>query len=617
MLHTEPMQKVRIVSLEHDKPKVVAALHIIGALDLRKSKLELGDDRPAAYSTEISDSLIKVNGAIQMLSPQKVGRERHLPVDRLIAYVKKARVLNEVYDLGNERKLIEEDQKAIDYAEHVASSLSGTSIDFSRIRSDYLNYRAFETDGKGIRRLRAAVDGSGAKDVGLYVSRSGKKQSVALLAYSKKMSMDDMLKGIKMSELDLSAKYLEGYAEGVLKYLGKKRSENNRRLSEISKRLAEISRREYSRLSNLKEMLEIELDRSEVSGSFKRTESTFVVEGWVQKRQVEELRQRISSVTSGRAYVEELEADELAPTHTRRPKFLQPFDYMVSFYSVQRSDEIDPTWIFILSFTLFYGLMVTDVGYGIASLILATLIARRTDPDGLMYNAAKIWQITSFSAIFFGFLSNEYFGFQLPYSTPLSFNWLTNTPELIAITVLFGVAQVILGLAIGIINSYHHGHKKMAYARFASILVVLFGTIAVAGAFFGVFSGLITEVSAGIAVVSLLLTAMLSGSEATEITNLITHPLSYARLMGFALGSVIIAFLIDMAFTPHLSSGILVFAVYLVIFIVLQFLNMVLTIFEGIVQGIRLNFVEFFSKFYIGNGIKFKPFSYKRVYTKE
>ncbi len=55
----------------------------------------------------------------------------------------------------------------------------------------------------------------------------------------------------------------------------------------------------------------------------------------------------------------------------------------------------------------------------------------------------------------------------------------------------------------------------------------------------------------------------------------------------------------------------------LVVFISLHFMNMILAIFEGIVQGIRLNFVEFFSKFYIGGGVKFKPFAYKRFYTKE
>ncbi len=611
------MQKVRIVSLEQDKPKVVAALHMLGALDLRKSKLELGDDKPASHSTELSDFLIKVNGALQMLSVQKVRPEKHLSTGQLLEQARKTKILNEVYDLGNERKLIEDDQRALDYAEHIARAMSNIKIDFSRIKSDYLLYRAFETDAKGVRQIRKASQGLAKGGMELDLCSSGGKQTIALIAYDKKINIDELLKGAKLNELDLSAKYLEGRPASILKTIDSKRKANTKRLAAISARLLGISRSSYSRLSNLKEMLEIELARSEVSGSFKRTDNTFIVEGWVQKSQVGELRQRVANVTRGKAYMEELPGDELAPTVTKRPKFLQPFDYMVGFYSVQRSDEVDPTWIFVLLFPIFYGLMVTDVGYGFASLLLATYIAKKTDPDGLMYNAAKIWQLNSFAAMFFGFLSNQYFGFQLGYSTPFSFDWLKNTPELIAITVLFGVFQVILGLAIGIINSYSHGHRKMAYARFTSILVVLFGTIAVAGAFFAAFNALTTQVAAAIAVISLILTIVFSGSEATEITNLITHPLSYARLMGFGLGSVIIAFLIDMAFTPHLSSGILVFAIYLVIFIALHFLNMVLSIFEGIVQGIRLNFVEFFSKFYIGNGIKFKPFGYKRVYTKE
>ncbi len=611
------MQKVRIVSLEHDKPKVVAALHMLGALDLRKSKLDISDDRPDSHSSELSDSLIKVTGALQMLSPHPVKAERHMPADHIVKEVSKTRVLNEIYSLANERKLIEDDQKAIGYAEHIATALHGIRMDFARTKSDYLSYRAFEADSRSAKQVASAISRSKTEGVELNISKSGKNQELVLLVYDKKANVDDLLKGIKLNELDLSAKYLEGSPAEVLKALSSRRKTNDRRLSVIAARLAGISKSSYSRLSNLREMLEIELSRSEVSGGFKRTDNTFVVEGWVQKERVEELKVRIANVTRKKAYIEELEGDELAPTVTKRPKFLQPFDYMVSFYSVQRSDEIDPTWIFILLFPIFYGLMVTDVGYGFASLLLATYITKKTDPDGLMYNAAKIWQLNSFAAMFFGILSNQYFGFQLGYSTPFSFDWLKNTPEIIAISVLFGVLQVVIGLVIGIINSYNHGHKKMAYARFTSILVVLLGTVAVSGAFFGAFNSTITDISAAIAAVSLILTIVFSGSEATEVTNLITHPLSYARLMGFGLGSVIIAFLIDMAFTPHMSSGILVFTLYLVIFIALHFLNMVLSIFEGIVQGIRLNFVEFFSKFYIGNGVKFRPFSYRRIYTKE
>ncbi|MCL4365046.1 MAG: hypothetical protein M1569_01675 [Candidatus Marsarchaeota archaeon] len=612
------MQKVRVFSLDGDKPAVVAALHVMGVIDLRKSRLLIGDDHPAADATSISDALIKVTGALQLLQPHSIKQERHRDADRLIAEVGRLKVLNEIYDLGNERKLIEDDRKAVSHAERIASVFSDVEIDFGRTRSDHINYRAFETDAKGASRFVSAAGRE--KDMEIIVRKEQKKSFLVLVAYGKSRSIDEYLKGIKINELDLAGKYLEGSPASVIQTARKKREDNARRLSAISKTFADISSDYFSRLSNLKEMLGIELERSEVSGSFKRTDKTFVIEGWVQKRLVGELRERLTNVTDGRVHIDEIEGDELAPTHTRRPKILQPFDYLVSFYSVQRSDEIDPTWIFILSFPIFYGLMVTDVGYGIASLLLATFIIRRTDPEGLMYNAGRIWQINSFAAIFFGFLSNQYFGFQLPYSTPFSFDWLKNTPELIAITVIFGIIQVILGLGLGIYNSYNHGHKKIAYAKFTSILVVLFGTMAVAGAFFGAFNGIITEISGAIAVVSLLLTGVLSGSEATEITNLITHPLSYARLMGFGLGSVIIAFLIDMAFTPHFNGGVIgafVFLVYLVIFIALHFLNMVLSIFEGIVQGVRLNFVEFFSKFYIGNGIRFKPFGYKRVYTKE
>ena len=615
------MQKIRIVSLEDDKENVIVALHVMGALDLRKSKLNIEDDRPAVYSTEISDSLVKVSGALQLLSPQSVKPQRHLGIGDMILEVKKLSVINEIYSLGDERKLVQEDQRAVDYAERMASAFSELNIDFSKLRSDYLNYKAFETDSKGIKAFGRRTRNAAAKDIEVHVVRSGKKDYLVFMAYAKGSPVDELFKGIKFNELDLAAKYLEGKPDSIISNARRRRAQNASRLSDIERRLADISSKYYSRLESLREMLEIELQRADLPSNFKRTQKTFVVEGWVQKRQVGELNERLANVTKGRVEVEELDGEgELAPTFTRRPRFLQPFDYLVSFYSVQRSDEIDPTWIFILSFPIFYGLMVTDVGYGIASFILATIITKKTDSEGLMYNAAKVWQLNAIAAVFFGVLSNQYFGFSLPYSTPFSFNWLKNTPELIAITIFFGIAQVILGLAIGIVNSYNHGHKKIAIAKFTSILVVAFGTIAVAGAFFGAFNAPISEAAAGVAVVSLLLTGVLSGIEATEITNLITHPLSYARLMGFALGSVIIAFLIDMAFTPHLGGGIvgiLVFLLFAVIFIALHFLNMVLSIFEGLVQGVRLNFVEFFSKFYIGNGIPFRPFKYKRVYTKE
>ena len=616
------MKRIRIICLEDEREDVVAALHRLGSLDLRKSELNLGDAAPPENSPAISDLLIKFEGAIQSLPKAMVKPEKHLSGWRLIRYAgSKSKATERIYSLKDSAKVVLEEQSALGYAIYVSSLFEGTGINFSSLKSNALNYKAYVSKKKRGGIFLKALDLLKVENE-VITKNLPKGEALVFVAYDAKKGIDDANKLAKMTELDLHVKFLEGSPSSVIKKATEAKNSNAKKLEQISKELESIAKKDYSSLANITEMLQIEFARCESASFFKKTEKTSIIEGWIPVKRENDLKMALQKATSGRYYLEDVQTEELAPTYLNRPGILKPFDYLVNFYSTPRSDEIDPTWIFIVSFPIFYGLMVSDVGYGIGSLLLSTWITRRTDPEGLMYNAARIWQINAVAAMVFGVLSNQWFGFQLNGYVGLhsAFDWLKNTPALIAITVLFGVVQVVLGLSIGVYNSYNHGHKKMAYARLASILVVIFGTIAVAGAFFGAFNGTITEISGIISIISLLATAVLSGSEATEITNLITHPLSYARLMGFGLGSVIIAFLINMAFTPHLGTGvfgIILFVVFLVIFIALHFLNMILSMFEGIVQGVRLNFVEFFSKFYIGNGVQFKPFRYKRVNTKE
>jgi V/A-type H+-transporting ATPase subunit I len=264
--------------------------------------------------------------------------------------------------------------------------------------------------------------------------------------------------------------------------------------------------------------------------------------------------------------------------------------------------------------------MVCDVGYGIISLLFATLITRLLpDREELMFNVGRIWQISSLSVIFFGFLSNQYLGYPLNqyFTTFTGFDWLKDSTTILAATVLFGIVQVILGLFFAFVNNYHHGHKKHAISKITSIIVIIAGTLAISGFLFHAVDSTVTSISTILLLISLVITVVLSGSEAVEVVSLMSHPLSYARIMGFGLASVILALLIDRGFTPSLAGGIIGFIPVLLVFILLHFLNMVLGIFEGLVQSVRLNFVEFFSKFYTGGGIKFKPFTYRRRYTKE
>ncbi|MFP3289155.1 MAG: V-type ATPase 116kDa subunit family protein [Candidatus Micrarchaeota archaeon] len=625
MLSTEPMEKVRMLFSNRIKDKVIAYLHDNGFIEIRKSKLSLNDDAPSTELNELSELLLRVNGSIEIINEhiekrrakQKMHMLKRLERNKLIRKLTHFKPIERLFELDNIIKESEKEIESLEHAKYIASNFIGIAIDFSKLKSDYISYKAYIVAKKNADALEASLN----KINNLYLIKNdvGKDKNLFFIAYEKGLNIDEAIKGIALEELDLSDRYLDSKPEHVVEKCNK---EIDRLKEQISKAANEI--REMNRYMNellaYREMLEIEIERESIKSNFKKTDYTFLIEGWIPKKKLSDIRNGLSRLTDEfELEVIEKEEDELPPTLTNRPKFLKPFDYMMEFYSIPRSDEVDPTWIFILSFPIFYGMMVSDVGYGIASLLFVTWITTFTDPDGLVYNAAKIWQLAAFSAIFFGFLSNQYFGYQLNQYFGINFgiDWIKNVTTVLLVTILFGIAQVSLGLLLGFVNKWRHGEKKVAISKLTGILTIITGVFAVGGAFFNLVGAGATLYFGIASIVSLIATGALSGIEATEITSLIAHPLSYARILGFGMSSIIIAMLIDQAFTPSLSHGILLFILFLIIFVTLHFLNMTLGIFEGLVQGIRLNFVEFFSKFYNGGGIKFKPFYYKRKYVKD
>ncbi len=630
LLRTAPMQKVRIISLQSTKYELVKALHNEGVLDVRKSKKEMGDDAPLAHLPRISELLVKFKSAESVLKGKikinkiKFSEKKHLKLEELIKECEKSDFIPEIFKLSDKERELDEEIASIDDSIKIAEMFRGTGIDFSMIKSDLLKFTAFTIEKRHAQKVREMLEKHKKLNYEI-IEKSLGKRTLIFIAYeaSDANIVNDVLRDFKIIEIDLSNKLLFGSEEKLSYELGKLREKSLNEKGKVDSELMKIASKELGRIVQLREMLEVEVQRASVSIYFKKTQATFCVEGWVAKKRLAELEGMVNRVTKNRYVFEEISPDEgeMAPTLSTRPKWLASFDYMMEFMSIPRSDEIDPTWIFIFSFPIFYGLMVSDVGYGIASFIFAYLLTKVTDQDGLLYHTAKIWQIAAVAAIFFGLLSDQYFGFQLGPQLGLShlivFDWFTNVTSVLLLAIGFGLAQVILGLVFGFFNKMHHKEKKLAFSKITSIIAILTGTIAVAGGLFGMFSGGVTVATAIVTVIAIILTALLSGIEATETLNLITHPLSYARLLGFGMASVIIASLIDKWFTPSLAAGPISFVLTLIVFILLHFFNMILTIFEGIVQSARLNFVEFFSKFFAGGGVKFQPFGYRRKYTRE
>ncbi len=629
MLSTEKMQKVRILALHSHKYEIIQTLQKEGAIDIRKSKREAKDDAPLEDLPEVSELLIKFKSAEAILSEHLgkkkpvIEQRKQLEKERLVKEASSFKALPRIFELTDKKHELQEELNDINETIVVAKMFVGTDIDFSVLSSEVLRFTAFTVDRKGVEKIKRKLEAHKHFSYELIENRI-KDKVLMFLAYdsTKANAVNEILRDFKISEIDLTNKLLEGRAEKLLETLSKRATKAKEDMIGVDGELAKIAARDFVNVAAIREMLEIEVDRASISLYFKRTESTFYVEGWVPVKKLEDLEHRIRKVTNGKYELEQIDSKgEIAPTLVNRPKFLRSFDYIMEFMSMPRSDEIDPTWIFIITFPLFYGLMISDVGYGLASLAFSYLLTRITGEDDLLYHVARIWMMTSFAAIIFGVLSNQYFGYQLNGSIGLSpftkFDWFTDATTILLYTIFFGIVQVILGLLFGFINKWRHGEKKLAISRLTAIVAVIAGIFAAGSTFFGAFGPAYVLPSMGITLAAIIATAALSGIEATEVTNLLTHPLSYARILGFGLASVIIAMLVDKWFTPTLAHGPLFFVFTLVVFILLHFVNMILGIFEGIVQGARLNFVEFFSKFFTGGGVKFSPFAYKRRYTKE
>ena len=147
------------------------------------------------------------------------------------------------------------------------------------------------------------------------------------------------------------------------------------------------------------------------------------------KKKLSKLKDAVEKATDGRYEIQELHDGELAPTLVNRPGSLQPFDYLMEFFSLPRSDEIDPTYIFIITLGLFLRAYRKRRRIWNMSLIIAYIITRKTDPLGLLHNVAKVWDMFSFSIMFFGSISNQFFGYSLPYFNGIKlFDWTTDIP---------------------------------------------------------------------------------------------------------------------------------------------------------------------------------------------
>jgi len=449
-----------------------------------------------------------------------------------------------------------------------------------------------------------------------------------------------------------------GSARGRIEFYSGEIATLNKEILEISSQLESVKQKHAGFLVACEELLKSEVDQTEAPLRFATTKQTFVAEGWVPSDKVTAVTNSLIHAAEGKIFVTVLPTDlehDNVPVEYNNPDFAKPTQVLMDVYSRPKYTEVDPTLMISIVFPLFFGLIVGDVGYGLIFLAMALGLRKflKGEAGGQLLDVLRN---ASISTIFFGIIFSEFLGFAIPGWNPVIYSRHLmsehgghgpNIPELMVLSIWIGIVHLTLGRILGMYNhaKQDHGHHRtLAVMANFGWLAVMWGIIlaiwsmaaiplmpnltgmpvvfAVAG--MGVNISLIIGIV--LILVGIIFIARENFLEVIELPTIVSHVLSYARIVAVGLSGVAIAMVVnymtfEMFINPALENftivSIVMILIGLGIFLFGHLLNIALSILGGGLHSIRLHYVEFFTKFYKGGGQKYNPFGMKRKFTEE
>lgn len=393
--------------------------------------------------------------------------------------------------------------------------------------------------------------------------------------------------------------------------------------------------------------------------------------------EVEETAAGEEVATDGSGHSESVDGDlamstENPPVIQDNPSIANPFELLVNTINRPKYSEVDPTLIVFLTFPFAFGFMIGDMGYGLLYLLMGWGLYQVNNMAIKSLGIIAAW--SGGFTFLFGYLYDDFFGvhvadlgIHLPVSGIL--NKGLHAPEFallwVAVSVLFGILHLSIGYILGFVNDLHHGVKDAFLENISWFFALngffvwvfslhlqankpafILGTDSVLYSFTG-FPGFSETIGlAGLAVAGIGVVMVFAGEGGVglvELPSILANSLSYLRIVAVLLAKGGMAFAVNLlVFGAYADHGHVVFNLpttdisgyeqqfvglvhvdplyvglpaAILVFVLGHVLVLLLGITAAGIQMVRLEYVEFFGKFYEGGGSKYQPFGQQRTST--
>ncbi len=387
----------------------------------------------------------------------------------------------------------------------------------------------------------------------------------------------------------------------------------------------------------------IRREKYEMLGRLSCTRHAFILEGWVPKKAYERLKTEIEPLG---AHIEQIEpcVKETAPTALKNGPISEGGESVVQMYSMPNKKDIDPTPILAFFYYMLFGLMLGDACYGIIMVLACGGVLLFLRPEGSARRNMKLFMFSGLSAVFWGVVFGSYFG-DLPnviaktfYGAtenvikPLWFDPINDPVSMLLFSVAIGIIHVFTGLLLGVITNLKNKDFLAALGDCVSWLLLLGGGITYAlNMLLGVFGRediitippLAQKIGLWCVIAGLIMVLFLSGRSKNPVKSLIKGAynlygamnylsdfLSYSRILALALATSVISQVFN-TIGSMFGGGVTGAIIMVIVCVIGHILNILISLIGCYVHTCRLQYVEFFGKFYEGGGREFKPFSAK------
>ena len=423
-------------------------------------------------------------------------------------------------------------------------------------------------------------------------------------------------------------------AEAISKY-EKTTARLNEEIELSVSELKELSK-DIEKIEYIYDDLLIKRDRAKAVGDFINTKKVFCFDGWLPVDSIEKVKQVLDKNECYYEISEPIKNEE-TPIMLKNNKFASPFEAVTVMYSMPLATEVDPTPIMAPFYFLFFGLMLSDAAYGIILSLACFALLKKFKLEGTMKKMVTMFFWCGISTFFWGALFGGWFGDAVAVFSktflgreivinPIWIDPLQEPMTLLIFSLILGAIHMFVGMGMQAYMLIKNGKALDALFDVGLWYMLLIGLV-----LFGVGSMITPALSsvgkwmALIGAVGIVVTGgrnkkgfgKITGGFGSlyGITNYLSDVLSYSRLLAFGLATGVVAKVVNILGSLA-GSGVVGIIVFIAVFLFGTVFNLAINALGAYVHSCRLQYVEFFGKFYTGGGKPFEPFVGKTKFVK-